>query len=150
MILADLEWFPPRIMRTYPHLLAEDALVWSAYLQTAPILPQRVAYDVHVGTAAPTTFSGDTMLPLLSAALTRKRIDVVAAYAAQIHVIELKPYTTHSTIGQVMMYAELFQEEFHPPQPVAAAIICFGFDLDVPAFAARHQVLLLQVANPNP
>lgn len=121
----------PIVMPHYPHLLHEDAAVWTKYLAD-PISPiQHVWYDVHVGAPVKLAPGASDLDKRIAAGLTRKRIDVVAAVGGGFWVIELKPLAGYQALGQVMTYFRLFVQEHRPPGQVWPVIICNQVDADV-------------------
>jgi len=69
---------PPRIQTSYPHLLAEDTIVWTRWLEKNLHRIREVWYDVHVGAAVPLPTEFHPAMEADLNAITRKRIDVVA------------------------------------------------------------------------
>ncbi|MBA7681718.1 hypothetical protein ES703_90058 [subsurface metagenome] len=121
----------PIVMPSYPHLLAEDTAVWTAYLK-APIVPiKKVWYDVHVGGAVSVPAGPDSLEGRISAAVTRKRIDVVAAVGGGYWVIEIKPFGSMLALGQALSYTRLFIEEYRPAGEVWPVVVCSEVDADL-------------------
>lgn len=118
-------------MPHYPHLMAEDSAVWTTFLQSEFIKIKEVWYDVRVGKAVELPEFTSDMEKRISAGLTRKRIDVVAAVGGGLWVIELKPYADMYALGQVLTYVRLFRLEYVSPGDVIPVIICSDFDKDM-------------------
>lgn len=121
----------PNVMPHYPHMLAEDTAVWTKFLQSKSIEIKRVWYDVRVGQAVLVEVGADEVERKIAQGLTRKRIDVVAAVAGGIWVIEVKPYASMYAVGQVITYASLFATEYIVPGQVIPVIICDDYDEDL-------------------
>ncbi|GAI84953.1 unnamed protein product [marine sediment metagenome] len=121
----------PIVMPHYPHMMAEDIVVWSKYLQD-PLVPIReVWYDVHVGGAVPVAGGPETMESRIAAGITRKRIDVVCAVGGGFWVVEIKPFASMLALGQVLSYTRLFKQEFAPVGEVWPVIVCDRVDDDL-------------------
>ena len=118
-------------MPHYPHMLTEDTLVWTKFLQSEFIELREVWYDVRVGLPVFLGLGADVRDRRIARGLTRKRIDVVAAVGEGFWVIEIKPYANMYAVGQVVTYARLFQREYAVPGPVMSVIICDGYDKDL-------------------
>ena len=121
----------PIVMPTYPHMLAEDTGVWSAYLAD-PIAPiSEVWYDVHVGKAMEVTAGASEIEKKVAAGISRKRIDVVCRVGGGFWVVEIKPFGSMLALGQVLSYHRLFVDEYAPPGEVWPVIVCFEADVDL-------------------
>lgn len=121
----------PIVMTHYPHLLAEDTEIWSAYLKD-PIVPIReVWYDVHVGQGMLLPVGADDIDKRIAAGVSRKRIDVVASVGAGYWVIEIKPYGSMLALGQAISYTRLFIKDYSPGREVLPVVVCSEVDADV-------------------
>lgn len=121
----------PIVMPSYPHLLAEDTEVWSAYLED-PIAPiKEVWYDVHVGQGVTLPVGVDSLTKRIAAGITRKRIDVVCKVGGGYWVVELKPFGSMLALGQVFAYSRLFIRDYEPDGEVWPVVICNEVDPDL-------------------
>jgi len=89
-------------------MMVEDTFVWTKFLESKFIEIKEVWYDVHVGMPVFTEAGADEMDKRIAAGVTRKRIDVVAAVAGGLWIIEIKPYASMYAVGQVLTYVRLF------------------------------------------
>jgi hypothetical protein len=121
----------PQIQTAYPHLLSEDTIVWTRWLEHNRHRITGVWYDVHVGepVAVPAGLHPGVAVDAL--AITRKRIDVVAKAGPEIWVIELKPFANYTSLGQALAYSRLFAQEYHAGAPVTPMVICCEVDPDL-------------------
>lgn len=120
------------IVRThYPHLMAEDTGVWTKFLKSNRIEISEVWYDVRVGQSVFLPEGASDMERKIALGLTRKRLDVVAAVAGGIWVIEVKPYANMYAVGQVITYVRLFKQEYISPGEVIPVILCDDYDMDL-------------------
>lgn len=133
----------PIVMTHYPHLLMEDTAIWTEYLKD-PIAPiKKVWYDVHVGKAVPVAGGPETMAARISAGVTRKRIDVVAAVGGGYWVVEIKPFGSMLALGQAISYSRLFNRDYKPDGEVWPVVICSEVDMDIfDEFAAAGVALI--------
>lgn len=122
----------PIVMPHYPHMMAEDTEVWTKFLESKVIEIARVWYDVRVGLPVLVGAGPGSIEARIAAGLTRKRIDVVAAVAGGLWVVEVKPYANMYAVGQVITYARLFRQEYFSPDEVIPVIICDDYDEDLP------------------
>lgn len=118
-------------MPHYPHMLAEDVRVWSAYLRDPLSLISEVWYDVHVGQAVFPGVGAGSLERRVAQGVTRKRIDVVAAVPGGYWVVEVKPRADMTAFGQVVTYTKLFVEDYRAEGKVTGVIVCDSFDEDV-------------------
>lgn len=121
----------PIVMPSYPHMLAEDTGVWSAYLAD-PIVPiKEVWYDVHVGKAVVPVQKADLLGARIAAGISRKRIDVVCRVGGGYWVVEIKPFGSMLALGQALSYTRLFIVEYAPPGEVWSVVVCNEVDADL-------------------
>lgn len=121
----------PIVMVHYPHMMTEDTMVWTKFLQSRTITIDKVWYDVRVGSPVFLPVGASDRERRIAAGLTRKRIDAVAAVAGGLWVIEVKPYANMYAVGQVITYVRLFRQEYVTPGNVIAVIVCDDFDIDL-------------------
>lgn len=129
--MADLgEGQAPVVMPHYRHMLYEDTAVWTRFLEGEHPLLRRVWYDVHVGSRVAVDYGSAAWLGRVSAGVTRKRIDVVAAVGGGYWVIEVKPFGGMVALGQVVTYSRLFAAEYAAGQTVVPVVVCDHVDPD--------------------
>lgn len=121
----------PMVMPHYPHMMTEDTEVWTKFLKRGTVKIDRVWYDVRIGSMV---FSGpemSEMMTRIAAGLTRKRIDVVASVGVDTWVIEVKPYADMYSVGQILTYVRLFEQEYEYSGSLQAVILCGDYDEDL-------------------
>lgn len=121
----------PIVMPHYPHMLQEDTSVWTKFLKSKVIEISECWYDVRVGSSVFLPEGASDMERKVAMGLTRKRIDVVAAVAGGLWVIEVKPYANMYALGQVLTYVRLFCQEYVTPETVIPVIVCDDYDIDL-------------------
>ena len=107
----------------YPHMLPDEARIWTKFLQTTHLDFIRIDYDVHLGQGMPPLPGEPEFIIHLKSAVTRKRVDAVAETADDIWIFEVKPRIGMSAFGQLVNYFELYQAEYHPAKGVMLAAI---------------------------
>jgi hypothetical protein len=130
--LADLgKGQRPVIMPKYPHMMAEDTLVWTRFLQTESHRLKEVWYDVHVGQSVIFDMGLSDLEQRIADGVTRKRIDVVASVGGGFWIIEVKPHASMYAVGQVLTYRRLFVKEYRPKGIASAVIVADSYDPDL-------------------
>ena len=135
----------PIVMPHYPHLLAEDTEIWSAYLADPVALIKKVWYDVHVGQAMPLLVGASDIDKRIAAGVSRKRIDVVASVGGGYWVIEIKPFGSMLALGQAISYSHLFIRDYKPDGEVWPVVICSEVDADLIDDFELEGVVLIKV-----
>lgn len=130
-------------MPAYPHMFGPETQVWTRFLESGDIDIQEVWYDVHVGAMVKGDWDNDSIPARVAAAVTRKRIDVVALVDGVFWVIEIKPLAMHFAIGQVLVYEGLFVKEYEPTRETWPVIVCDHVDEDVIEECERLGVVLV-------
>lgn len=139
----------PMVMPSYPHMLTEDTEVWSRYLRD-PIAPIReVWYDVHVGKPMEVVEGASQIQTSVAAAVSRKRIDVIARVGAGLWCIEIKPLGSMLALGQVLSYTRLFVAEYQPFCEVWPVVVCYSVDLDLADEFEAFGVAVIEVGMPD-
>lgn len=134
----------PLVQVHYPHMLAEDVRVWTKFLKTDAHRLREVWYDLRVGQSVLLSEGASDMERKISLGLTRKRIDVVAAVAGGLWVIEVKPYANMYAMGQVLTYVRLFAQEYVTVGEVTPVLVCDSYDTDLVDEFDEFGVLVLE------
>jgi len=126
-----ITWEEYKKKSRYPHMGAEDAVLWNKFIDKFPELFTQVAYDVRVGDGTPPAPDTPESYAKMQLDLSKKRIDVVGLERNRATIIEVKPYAALSAIGQVEVYADLFRRDeprYFSPRKL---IICQSHDPDI-------------------
>jgi len=115
---------------SYPHMLAEDTVVWRQYVRERGRFIKACWYDVHVGESVPVPNDLPPEIQTVSLAVTRKRIDVIALMGGVYHIIEVKPWGGYVALGQCLVYQRLFRAEYPRFRPTLPLIVCSALDED--------------------
>jgi len=125
-------------------MMVEDTFVWTKFLESKFVEIKEVWYDVHVGMSVFLGEGADDMDKRIAAGITRKRIDVIAAVAGGLWIIEIKPYASMYAVGQVLTYVRLFNKEYTSPGRTVPVIICDDYDEDLVDEFDEFGVLVLK------
>lgn len=121
----------PIVMSSYPHMLAEDTVVWSKYLAHPVAEIKEVWYDVHVGKGMEVAADAESWQKRMAAGVSRKRIDAVCQVGGGFWVVEIKPFASFLALGQVLAYTRLFIIEYRPAGQTWPVVVCDHIDGDM-------------------
>jgi hypothetical protein len=117
--MADSTW----IRTHYPHMLADEARIWTRFLQATCLVFENITYDLHLGAGVLPLPSDPEYMRRLLSAVTKKRVDALGETEGDIWIFEVKPRISMSALGQLVTYFELYQQEFRPVKPVFLAAV---------------------------
>ncbi len=117
--MAQATWIRTR----YPHMLEDEARIWTKFLEKTDLAFETISYDVHLGTGIPPLPRDPGWMKDLLSAVTKKRVDAIGETADAIWIFEVKPRIGMSALGQLITYFELYQEQYRPVKPVLLAAI---------------------------
>ena len=80
--------------------------------------------------------------------LTAKRIDAVCEAADAIYLIEVKRYLLPSGIGQLLVYAYMYNEIYKPKKPVKLYYVAYYNDPDVAEVCKNMGIKVFTVKDP--
>ena len=121
----------PIVMPHYPHFLAEDNAVWTKFLRSGFTGLEKVWYDVRVGKAVSLPLGATVLEQKIARGLTRKRIDAICLVAGTFWVVEVKPYSNMTALGQVLTYVRLFVRDYTFKGDAVPVIVCDAHDEDL-------------------
>jgi len=110
--MAELVFWEYKKEMKYPHLRAEETLIWNRFIDKYPDYFQKVAYDVTIGTPSMPPGELEENYKRMWEYLTKKKIDVVGVSMDKAYVIEIEPNADIRTIGEVISKRDLFREEY--------------------------------------
>jgi len=111
------------IRNRYPHMLTDEARIWTKFLNQTDLEFTEVTYDLHLGFGVLPLPSDPEYMKRLLSAVTKKRVDAIGETKTDIWIFEVKPRISMSALGQLVTYFELFQHEVRPVKPVMLAAI---------------------------
>ena len=80
--------------------------------------------------------------------LTAKRIDAVCEAADAIYLIEVKRYLLPSGIGQLLVYAYMYNEIYKPKKPIKLYYVAYYNDPDVAEVCKNMGIKVFTVVDP--
>jgi hypothetical protein len=137
--------YPYKILPSYTHLLAEDTLLWERFITSNPTYFDFVDYDIHVGRGMTIDPSWEPNIQKMATELSQFRIDAVGWKAETPTIIEIKPRASSKAIGQVLVYATLFESTFPKETPPKRLIITDWQHDDIEAVAFAHNIKIIIV-----
>jgi len=115
----------------FPHFTLEEAKVLEEFMRSG-ILDGKWSFDVRLKSKkAEAVKIEDEMMRVMWEALTAKRIDAVCETPVDVNIIEVKRVMLPSGIGQLMVYAYMYNEQFKPKKPVKLWYVTWYNDPDV-------------------
>lgn len=132
----------PEVLRKYPHMMPQDSRIWTRYLLSGQGDITEVWYDLHVGDAVTVPEGSPEFMQAVSDGVTKKRIDVVGRVGAGFWVIEIKPICTMASLGQALVYRDLFKREFGGASECIPVVICALIESDIIDSADNSEVLV--------
>jgi len=143
--MAELVFWEYKKEMKYPHLGAEETLIWNRFIDKYPDYFQKVAYDVLVGT--PTMPEGELSpnYKRMWEYLTRPKIDVVGVSMDKAYVIEIRPRADHNAIGAALSKRDLFLKEYPGFTKVFPMIITNFEKPDMRELCGKYGIIYLVV-----
>ena len=135
----------PELRMKYPHMMPEDTIIWKKFIENGLFLPDLVWYDVRVGRGISIPSGQPDWMQRMADYTDKKRIDMVWKTGPTWWVIEAKPFAGVVALGQALFYAELFEAEYVPGQPVLRGIITDHVDLDVKPIFDKAGIVVFEV-----
>ncbi len=112
--------------------------IWRAFLAEAEQPPPSWREEVGVGTPPEIPPGYEDIAMEKAAWLWQKKIDAVGFFPDRQVIYEVKPRLTMTSLGQLIVYRELYLREFRPDQPVEVAVVTPVNDPDLfPIFFAN-------------
>ncbi len=125
---------------TYPHMSPMEDLALQMF-KSSNIINGLWKYDVHLKTPEsvlpPGTPANYKKMWLM---LKSKRIDALCISPVSINIIEVKPKITVAGIGQLLLYREMYKEEFKPDKPIQLWLVGYYEDALVRSTAERNGI----------
>ena len=121
----------------FPHFTLEESKVMEELLIERPIWGD-FKFDVHLTSKKfeLAKIENETLRRMWHA-LTAKRIDAVCDTGKEIYIIEVKRMMLASGIGQLLLYAHMYNKEFKPEKPVKLLYATYYPDPDVEEFCRQ-------------
>lgn len=137
--------FPYKKLAKYPHLLAEDVILWERFIDQQPTAFDYCDYDIHVGEGMEIDPSWPPEIQRMATILSQFRIDVIGWKGNIPTIIEVKPKAASKALGQIILYRSLFLKTF-PSYPSAKSLIITDWDhKEVLAVAFQNNIKIVTV-----
>ncbi len=114
---------PPTPRRRLLHMRPGEIDLFRRFETMDPLSGPRYDFDLHLGRGMPLDPSWPPWLQAMARRLTQKRVDVVAHTKEATWILEIKPRSGPSAVGQLLTYLSLYVDQFPTPQPVVVGII---------------------------
>lgn len=112
-------------------MLPKDKDTWTQFLEREIIIFEELWYDVHVGRPMVVPKGSPEYMIKVVSGVSRKRIDVVGSTDVELYIIEVKPHANMESVGQIVTYKRLFENEFAVTRMLKAMIVCKTADADI-------------------
>jgi len=117
--------------RKYPHMIQEEAMIWDRFVDKFPKRYTSVDYDFRVGEGQQTELPFPENYERMITMLTQHRIDALAWIGDFPTIIEVKNRAVLSTIGQLIGYKTLFENDFPHIEKPGTLCVCASISKDV-------------------
>jgi len=121
---------PYMVRKFYPHMIGEDAILWTRFIEGHPEYFDSVDYDFRVGDGASVPEDFDVEMSRMVTSLSQKRIDVLGWNDEVPTIVEVKGRVGLSTLGQVYGYRVLFMEGFTHIAKPKILVVCERISAD--------------------
>ena len=119
-----LKRFSNNKLTRYPHMSAEEGIIWGRFLTTYGKDYKRFDYDLRIGKG----LTPEEDLPQIYkqdyADLTKKRVDAVGYNNHDATIFEVKQRATITAIGQILAYTDLFKQSYQQYSVKEKIIVC--------------------------
>ena len=121
----------------FPHFTVDESKVLEIFQKEAAPTG-KWSYDVRLKSRkAALAKIENPVLQVYWQKVTAKRIDALVETATDINIIEVKRMMLSSGIGQLLLYADMYAEQFKPEKSVKLWYVTYYNDRDVEALARK-------------
>lgn len=129
----------------FPRITPDEEFLLRDWLATVGDLYDEFSVDVPVGSGALAGSLSGGVLDRMWAAITRRRVDLVAVGGHTVHIVEAKLYARMSTVTQVLRYCAAYRDDHPEAWYVEPIIVCRTASPGVGELLARHRGALVEV-----
>ena len=139
-----LQRYSNKELSYYPHMSADESIIWGRFLASKGQQYVRFDYDLRVGTGIepvhdiPDKFKNDYI------DLTRKRIDAVGYNGSVATIFEVKNRATFNVFGQIIGYRSLFLKSFPQYSIKELVVVCASIPLEDLEIVSSQGIVVLQ------
>ncbi|MBW2672732.1 MAG: hypothetical protein JRD89_04840 [Deltaproteobacteria bacterium] len=138
-----------RYMPPFPHMKPVEVEIMQRFIELAP-LGTEYEYDVRLfPEIKPLAPGADEEAYKAWLLLKAKRIDAVAHTPDAIWILEVKDRLRPSAVGQLLVYRDLYDRQFHPLKPLRLGVVCGDDDPLVRPTCAEHGIKVWVVGPPS-
>ena len=126
---VDIKTYPKYL--PFPRFTEEENIVAKKFIEEVNI-DGEYWFDVRL-TSTKARYVDNLPKPLqkMWEEVTAKRIDMVILTKNVVHIVEIKRYMLSSGIGQLLLYRDMFIDEYQPDSPVELWYAVYYWDPDV-------------------
>jgi hypothetical protein len=117
--------------RKYPHMIAEEVVIWERFVDLFPNRFDSVDYDFRIGVGQQMELDFPENYGRMVTMLTQHRIDVLGWVGEQPTIVEVKDRAILSTIGQMIGYRTLFVKDYNNLKIPNLLCVCGSISRDV-------------------
>ena len=131
--------------RFYPHLLQPDIELWERFLKLHESEYQYFDYDVRIGKGRPAEDLHNDNIKKMALDLSMRRIDAIGYKSNEIQIIEITCFADLKSLGQLLLYPQLYKETFNPKLTVTTLLLAekLGSDIEPVLIENNYNYLLL-------
>lgn len=132
--------YPPEPLLKYPHLRQYEAELMSSYIQLYKHEYKAFEYDVTVGTPPEPPAEMPEELKRDWLYLASLKIDAIGHTENEIHIIELKQISHPADIAQIIMYVDLYKQQYKPKKPARGILVTRYARPDTQLLAKQYNI----------
>ena len=137
-----MRWYGWQKWKKYPKLYALHKAIMDYFIMKNPNYAKRVAFDVPVGKPRPPFISNDPASLAGWQYATSHRIDALFDLGGSYEVVEIKPESELSAVGQILMYYDLFTSTYRDFSSVYARLITLNAHPEVERLCDNYGIRL--------
>ena len=137
--------FVPTWMGYPPGMPSGDYEVWLRYRHQLVGFYDSLYFNVRIGEPIIFPADADPSMAILTAAISRRRIDVAASDGKQWLLVELKYNAGTDALGQILMYKALWSLDPPDTKPVVLAIVSDRANKDLLLACKYYNIQLIVV-----
>lgn len=133
----------------FPHMYLAESEIWRRWLKIHRTKYLKFDYDIHVGRPWPEHLALPEKWKRGAESVYLKRIDVVGYQPDTVTVFEVKPHAGLGSLGQIIGYLALYEEQFSPREELKGAIVTELVDPNIARILEEHGIDLYVLPPPS-
>lgn len=134
----------------FPRISPDEEFLLRDWLRTVDDVYDEFSIDVPVGSGAIEGPLTGSVIDRMWAAITRRRVDLVAVGGHTVHIVEAKLHARMSTITQVQRYCAAYREDHPEAWFVEPIVVCRSASPGVAELLAKYRGALVVVPATTP